>query len=254
MDDSKALAGLEERDNYQYPLADVSHLSEKEKYELRIKGMRIPKELKSDEEFEQWVTVYALWDAENSFIYTSKGKRVHLADDEKKKHIMDTASYQRAMWYYKKRFEAWAKEELQPLVDKLVEVAKTGPQYDGCFLYELEYHKLRCMRAYFSHSLIADKNGHFGFNRWIDLCILLLQHIKENGIHINGNQLQQMNIRNVKDVVKSPLMNNYLDACLSDCDESKKDMRNIYGRDIYVRKMERLYYKIRLYKLREWWE
>ena len=27
-----------------------------------------------------------------------------------------------------------------------------------------------------------------------------------------------------------------------------------YGRKIYVRKMERLYYKIRLYKMQDWWE
>lgn len=251
MDESKALVGLEE-DNYQYPLADVSHLSEKEKYELRIKGMRIPKELKSDEEFEQWVTVYALWEAEDTFVYTFKGK-IRLKEDEIKRFIMDTASYERAMWYYKKRFNSLAKEELQPLVDELVEVAKTAPQYDWCFLYELEYRKLRCMRAYFSHSSIADKNGHFGFNRWIDICIFLLQHIKENGIHFSENQLQQMNIRNVKDIVKPSLLNNYLDVCSSDCDESEKDRREIYGRDIYIRKMERLYYKIRLYKLREWW-
>ena len=88
------------------------------------------------------------------------------------------------------------------MVDELVEAAKTAPQYDGCFLYELEYYKLRCMRAYFSHSLIADENGNFGFNKWIDICLLLLQHIKENGMHITESQLQHMNIRNVKDIVK----------------------------------------------------
>ena len=56
--------------------------------------------------------------------------------------MVDTASYHRAMWYHKKRFSAWAKEELQPLIDELVEAAKTAPQYDWRFLYELEYYKL----------------------------------------------------------------------------------------------------------------
>lgn len=47
--------------------------------------------------------------------------------------MVDTASYHRAMWYHKKRFSAWAKRELQPLIDELVEAAKTAPQYDGAF-------------------------------------------------------------------------------------------------------------------------
>ena len=54
MDGAKKLTGLE-LDNYQYPLADVSHLSEEEKKELFKRGMCIPKQLKSDDEFEQWV-------------------------------------------------------------------------------------------------------------------------------------------------------------------------------------------------------
>ena len=60
MDNPKELAGLTP-DNYNYPLADVSHLSEKEKKDLLRRGMCIPKELHSDEEFEQWVTVFSEW-------------------------------------------------------------------------------------------------------------------------------------------------------------------------------------------------
>lgn len=56
MDGAKKLTGLE-LDNYQYPLADVSHLSEEEKKELFKRGMCIPKQLKSDDEFEQWVSL-----------------------------------------------------------------------------------------------------------------------------------------------------------------------------------------------------
>lgn len=54
--------------------------------------------------------------------------------------MVDTASYHRAMWYHKKRFSAWAKEELQPLIDELVEAAKTAPQYDWRFLYDAAYY------------------------------------------------------------------------------------------------------------------
>ena len=33
-----------------------------------------------------------------------------------------------------------------------------------------------------------------------------------------------------------------------------EDDKEFYGRKIYVRKMERLYHLIRLYKTRDWWE
>ena len=52
MSKPQELIGLK-HNNYDYPLADVSHLSEKEKKDLLKRGMRIPKELQSDEEFEQ---------------------------------------------------------------------------------------------------------------------------------------------------------------------------------------------------------
>ena len=42
MDKPKELTGLDS-DNYDYPLADVSHLSEKEKQDLLRRGMHIPK-------------------------------------------------------------------------------------------------------------------------------------------------------------------------------------------------------------------
>lgn len=97
------------------------------------------------------------------------------------------------------------------------------------------------MRAYFSHSLIADENGNFGFNKWIDICLLLLQHIKENGMHITESQLQHMNIRNVKDIVKPSLLGNYMDVCSSVNDRFQKtgeqfmDVTFTYGRwNVYI--------------------
>ena len=70
MDNPKELTGLDPG-NYDYPLADVSHLSEKEKKDLLRRGMRIPKELHSDEEFEQWVTLFAEW---NTYSYSDGHK------------------------------------------------------------------------------------------------------------------------------------------------------------------------------------
>ena len=71
MDEPKELTNLNQGD-YDYPLADVSHLSEKEKQNLLRRGMYIPKELHSDEEFE-------------------------------------TASYERGLWYHRNRFNKGGK-------------------------------------------------------------------------------------------------------------------------------------------------
>lgn len=247
MDEPKILSGLGQC-GYCYPLADVSHLSEKEKKDLLRRGMRMPKELHSDEEFEQWVTVFAEW---NTYSYSDGHKP---AEDERMFEKMVTAKYERTLWYHRKRFNEWKKEHLQPLIDELVEHAAHDPQYDWQFIYELEYAKLRCMRAYFSHSLIADENGDFGFNRWIDTCISLLKHIKDDGLNISRQQIERMNIRNTGNIVPCSLVDSYEEASMTDEEESGLPDKIYYGKKIYVRKMERLYYRIRLYKLREWWE
>ena len=63
-----------------------------------------------------------------------------------------------------------------------------------------------------------------------------------------------MNIRNVGDIVSSALVDAYEEALMSDEEEDNLPEKLYYGKKIYVRKMERLYYRIRLYKMREWWE
>jgi hypothetical protein len=247
MDEPKMLSGLSQSD-YSYPLADVSHLSEEEKKDLLKQGMHIPKELHSDEEFEQWVTVFSEW---STYSYSDGHKPT---EEERKREKMITACYERGLWYHRKRFNEWKKEHLQPLIDELVEHAAHAPQYDWQFLYELEYAKLRCMRAYFSHSLIADENEDFGFNRWIDTCINLLKYMKEDGVNISEKQIEQINVRNVGDIIPSHKIDEYKNAPILANEYPKFDDKRCIGREIYVRKMERLYCKIRLYKMREWWE
>ena len=245
MDEPKILSGLGQC-GYSYPLADVSHLSEKDKKDLLRRGMRIPKELHSDEEFGQWVTVFSEW---NTYSYSDGHNPT---EEERIFEKMATAKYERTLWYHRKRFNEWKKEHLQLLIDELVEHAAHAPQYDWQFLYELEYAKLRCMRAYFSHSLIADENGNFGFNRWIDTCISLLKYIKDDDLHISQEQIEQMNIRNIGDIAPSSLVDAYKEAPTPGEEADTLPDKLYYGKKIYVRKMERLYYKIRLYKMREW--
>lgn len=247
MDEPKILSGLGQC-GYSYPLADVSHLSEKDKKDLLRRGMRIPKELHSDEEFGQWVTVFSEW---NTYSYSDGHNPT---EEERIFEKMATAKYERTLWYHRKHFNEWKKKHLQPLIDELAEHAVHDPQYDWQFLYELEYAKLRCMRAYFSHSLIADENGDFGFNRWIDICINLLQHIKDDGLHISRQQIERMNIRNIGHILPRSLMDAYEEAPVPSDEEDDLPDKLYYGKKIYVRKMERLYYQIRLYKMREWWE
>ena len=88
MDTPKELIGMAPG-KYDYPLADVSHLSEKEKKDLLRRGMRRPKELYSDEEFEQWVTVFAEW---NTYSHSNGHKPT---EEERNSEKMATASYER---------------------------------------------------------------------------------------------------------------------------------------------------------------
>ena len=247
MDEPKILTGLN-NDDYEYPLADVSNLSAEEKKDLLHRGLQRPKELRSDEEFEQWVTLFSELNT-----YSHDDDYEPTAEDIERER-MRTASYQRGLWYHGKRFNEWKKEHLQPLIDELVEHAAHDPQYDWQYLYALEHAKLRCMRAYFSHSLIADEEGNFGFNRWIDTCVNLLQYIKDDDLHISQEQIEQMNIRNVGDIVPSSLVDAYEEAPMPSEEKDCLLDKIYYGKKIYVRKMERLYYRIRLYKLRDWWE
>ena len=205
MDEPKILIGLD-CDDYEYPLADVSNLSGEEKKDLLHRGMQRPKQLRSDEELEQWVTLFSELNT-----YNHGDDYEPTAEDVERERMM-TASYQRGLWYHGKRFNEWKKKHLQPLIDELTEHAAHDPQYDWQYIYELEYAKLRCMRAYFSHSLIADEDGNFGFNRWIDICISLLRHLMNDGINISEKQIGQMNVRNVGDIVSQRTIENYEDA------------------------------------------
>ena len=105
-----------------------------------------------------------------------------------------------------------------------------------------------------TRNMTGNENGNFGFNRWIDICINLLQHIKDDGLNISRKQIERMNIRNVGDVVTSSMVCDYMEAPISVDEEDSSLDKFFYGKQIYVRKMERLYYRIRLYKMREWWE
>lgn len=233
-------------EDYSYPLPDVSQYSEKERRKLTFKGIRFMvfgerRHIKSDEEFEVCITLAAF---DNWHEYVD---RADYKDD-----VMRDVEHNRFLWYHGRRLSALRKERMKPFIKELVNEVRYGPMFDGVFLYRVELGRFRCMREYFSYSFVADEDGYFSFKPWMDICIRLLEYIVER--NISDEQCLHVNVRNVADIVDGSLMYFYMDAPLpSEAKEGEPD-KAFYGRQIYLRKAERLYYSIRLNKIHDWWE
>lgn len=234
-------------EDYTYPLPDVSQYSEKERRRLRDKGVSFivfgfREQIKSDEEFELCITLAARW---NNHEYVD--------DENYEEFVMSDVERNRFLWYHGRRLLALRKERMKPFIKELVNEVRYGPMFDGVFLYRVELGRFRCMREYFSYSFVADEDGYFSFKPWMDICIRLLEYIVEDH-KISDEQCLHVNVRNVRDIVDDGLIDNYLDAPLpSEAKEFDVD-KAFYGRKIYRRKAERLYYSIRLNKRQDWWE
>jgi hypothetical protein len=234
-------------EDYSYPLPDVSQYSEKERRKLTVKGSLFMvfgerRHIKSDEEFEVCITLAA---------FDNLHEYVDCADY--KDDVMRDVEHNRFLWYHGRRLLALRKERMKPFIKELVNEVRYGPMFDGVFLYRVELGRFRCMREYFSYSFVADEDGCFSFKPWMDICIRLLEYIVEYH-KISDEQCLHVNVRNVRDIVDDGLIDNYLDAPLpSEAKEFDVD-KAFYGRKIYLRKAERLYYSIRLNKMQDWWE
>lgn len=237
-------------EDYDYPLPDVSRLSKKEAEQLKMKGVEFVvfghrNQIKTDEEFENCIALEAQWNWS------------HIAEKSKKEYeeiVMTEVKSNRFLWYHGRYLQSVREKYLPRMIKKLVDTAQNGPLFDGAFLYPLELAKFHCMRVYFSNSFIADENGNFSFKSWIDLCIRLLKHIVNEGRNISDSQALHVNVRNVQDIVDRDEIESYLNAPMPSEKKEWETDKAWYGRKIYVRKMERLYYKIRLYKMQDWWE
>ena len=235
-------------EDYSYPLPNVSHLSEKKACKLRYKGVQFMifgsrKQIKSDEEFEPCITLAALWNWHS-----------HTDAEDYEELVMSDVVHHRFRWYHGRHLRALREKHLPPLMEQLEKEARYGLMFDGSFLYRLELEKLRCMRAYFSYSFIADRDGNFSFKPWMDICIRLLEYIVNEGRDISDEQSLHVNVRNVDDIVDDNLISFYMDAPMPSETKEFEESKAFYGRQIYVRKMERLYYQIRLNKIHDWWE
>ena len=246
MPKAKKMAGWDE--DYSYPLPDVSHLSKKKALKLRTKGALFitfgdREEIKSDEEFEVCITLVAQWNNQSN-----------IDEAYYEENVMQEVKLYRFWWYHGRYLQALRRKKMPPFIKKLVKEARNGPMFFGRSLYRLELEKFRCMRTYFSYSFVADEEGDFSFKPWMDICIRLLEYIVAEGRGISDEQSLHVNVRNVYDIVDGYLIDIYNREPLpSEAGESVSD-KAFYGRKIYVRKAERLYYQIRLNKIGDWWE
>ena len=235
-------------EDYSYPLPDVSHISKKKALKLRAKAIKfitfgIRKEIKSDEEFEVGITLAAQWNQQSN-----------IDEEYYEENVMEDVELYRFWWYHGRRLQALRKKRMPPFIKKLVREARYGPLFFGSSLYRLELEKFRCLREYFSYSFVADEDGCFSFKPWMDICIRLLEYIVEEGHNISDEQSLHVNVCNVHDIVDQYLIDGYINAPLpSEAKEGEPD-KAFYGRQIYLRKAERLYYSIRLNKMQDWWE
>lgn len=247
MDSIKTMTYWSDED-YSYPLPDVSQYSEKEARMLRCKALEFITfgdrgQIKSDEEFEVCITLVAQWNNQSN---------TNEADYEE--NVMREVKHYRFLWYHGRYLHALRRKKMPPFIKKLVKEARNGPMFFGRSLYRLELEKFRCMRTYFSYSFVADEEGDFSFKPWMDICIRLLEYIVAEGRGISDEQSLHVNVRNVYDIVDGYWIDIYNRAPLpSEEGESVSD-KAFYGRKIYVRKAERLYYQIRLNKIGDWWE
>ena len=245
MDSIKTMTYWSDED-YSYPLPDVSHLPRKKALKLRAKGLDFVTfgsrdRIKSDEEFEMCIALGVQWN-----------NRSTIDEAYYEEHLIQEVKLYRFWWYHGRYLQALRKKKMPPFIKKLVREARNGPLSFGSSLYRVELEKLRCMRAYFSYSFVADEEGDFSFKPWMDICIRLLKYIVKEGFNISDEQILHLNVRNVRDIVEGNLIENYNRAPLpSEAGESVLD-KAYYGRQIYVRKAERLYYQIRLNKIGEW--
>ena len=245
MDSIKAMPYWSDED-CNYPLPEVSHLSRKKALKLRAKGLDFVTfgfrdRIKSDEEFEVCITLLAQWNNQSN-----------TNEADYAENVMREVKLYRFWWYHGRYLQALRRKKMPPFIKKLVREARNGPLFFGRSLYRLELEKFRCMRAYFSYSFVADEEGDFSFKPWMDICIRLLKCIVKEGFNISDEQILHLNVRNVRDIVEGNLIEDYNRASLpSEAGESVLD-KAYYGRQIYVRKAERLYYQIRMNKIREW--
>lgn len=257
MDDAKELIyhGIQAEEDVM-PKVKYEDIPEERRKKWRSHLATFDGVVSNDQEFEEWLAVWMhnIYSDGDYEAYIKRLPKKYRDSREDFEHMLhDNLDYHRAEYRHITEFKKWRVENLDPEIKKLADMAAHAPQYDWQPLYALERQKLLCMRTYFSHSRISDSDGYFDGRMWMDICLSLLEHIEADGSNIPYARIKKMNIRNINGLVSKDAVTGYLIA-----KEPRKNShypdKEFYGRKIYVRKMERLYHLIRLYKTRDWWE
>lgn len=238
MNDNNPKALIFGGESHEGPLADISHLSEREKLKYRSMAMKAfciydYEQFKSDEEFELALACGAPYNC----------RYPENCDEEMLASFVD---YQRSLYYHKKKYRVWEKEVLNPMVKSMADYALDAPQYDASYLLGLELRKMECMDAYLGHSVTADSEGNYPGGRWLRLCIKLLRYLVDEHKIPDANILT-LNPRNIT----YPRRKRDIDCFIAPEDP---DDKLYYGRKIYWHKALRLYNNIRTHALHTWWD
>lgn len=229
---------------YDTPLADISHIPDSQRDQLWHKAMLAfgtynYEEFESDEEFELALACY---------IHEEHARESEDSETASEDGVYDLeyASFQRGFYYHKKKFRKWKKDVLEPMVKEMAEYALGAHHYDAVYLLRLEQRKMKCMDAYFSHSVTADENGDYPGAHWLRLCIRLLDYLTDES-SIPEDKIRALNVRSVG----YPVSRRSIDGFVSPADDTDKMH---YGRKIYWHKAHGLYCRIRAHALHTWWD
>lgn len=122
---------------------------------------------------------------------------------------------------------------------RLVKAAIRGGDFDYGYLLELEKIKLQNMYDYFSLSQMTDD--------WKRVCSQIKICINLLDIILNGSYNKYVNLNNFKRFIKA------IDS--KNCDKTKLlDFYRKFPSDFAVLKAEHLYYKMRYWYTKTWWD
>lgn len=145
------------------------------------------------------------------------------------------------LWY---RIQFWIEHHLFPRHLKVVKTAFNGPAYDWAYLLKLERSKLKEMKTYFETKFVRETFDHENDIKWIGICIKLIDIILEEDIESFDND-HYVNIRNMQRF--------YLLRKGVTWDKVESYVKK-WPNDLRILKAENLYYEIRKYYTRYWWD
>ena len=147
------------------------------------------------------------------------------------------------LWY---RIQFWIEHHLSPRHLKVVKTAYDSPAYDWAYLLKLERSKLKEMKTYFETKFVRETFDHENDIKWIGICIKLIDIIIESSVYDTPEEVNKyVNTRNMKRFY-------HLKKGVT-WDKVENHVKH-WPNDLRILKAENLYYEIRKYYTRYWWD